>query len=46
LTKEIGVASIPISVFYEKVPIDRILRFRFAKTDEVLLEAAKRLKNV
>jgi methionine aminotransferase len=46
LTKEIGVASIPISVFYEKVPIDRILRFCFAKTDEVLLEAAKRLKNV
>jgi methionine aminotransferase len=46
LTKEIGVASIPISVFYEKVPIDRILRFCFAKTDEVLLEAAKLLKNV
>ena len=46
LTKEIGVASIPISVFYEQAPKDRILRFCFAKTDEVLLEAAKRLRNV
>lgn len=46
LTKEIGVASIPISVFYEQAPQDRILRFCFAKTDEVLLEAAKRLRNV
>lgn len=44
LTKEIGVASIPISVFYEKAPKDQyILRFCFAKKDEVLLEAAERL---
>ncbi|MHA8064400.1 methionine aminotransferase [Aquirufa aurantiipilula] len=43
LTKEIKVASIPISVFYENVPGDTILRFCFAKSDEVLLEAAQRL---
>ncbi len=43
LTKEIKVASIPISVFYEKAPGDTILRFCFAKSDEVLLEAAQRL---
>lgn len=43
LTKEIKVACIPISVFYEKAPGDTILRFCFAKSDEVLLEAANRL---
>ena len=46
LTKEIKVASIPISVFYEHPPEQYILRFCFAKTDEVLLEAAKRLKEI
>jgi methionine aminotransferase len=43
LTREIKVASIPVSVFYETDPCDKILRFCFAKEDEVLLEAAKRL---
>jgi methionine aminotransferase len=43
LTREIKVASIPVSVFYETNPGDKILRFCFAKEDEVLLEAAKRL---
>jgi methionine aminotransferase len=42
-TREIGVASIPISVFYEQPPWQHLLRFCFAKSDEVLLEAAKRL---
>ena len=42
-TREIKVASIPVSVFYETDPDDKILRFCFAKEDEVLLEAAKRL---
>lgn len=46
LTREIKVASIPISVFYEHPPEDKILRFCFAKTDEVLLEAASRLSHV
>jgi methionine aminotransferase len=43
LTKELKVASIPVSVFYEKPPTDRILRFCFAKNDNMLQEAAQRL---
>jgi methionine aminotransferase len=43
LTKELKVASIPVSVFYEIAPGDRILRFCFAKNDEMLQEAALRL---
>lgn len=43
LTKEIKVASIPVSVFYEKPTTDRILRFCFAKNDDMLQEAAQRL---
>jgi methionine aminotransferase len=43
LTREIGVASIPISVFCEKPPLDRKLRFCFAKDDQILEEAAARL---
>ncbi len=43
LTKELKVASIPVSVFYEKAPADRILRFCFAKNDDMLQEAAQRL---
>jgi methionine aminotransferase len=43
LTKEIGVASIPISVFCEVPPAGRFLRFCFAKDDATLEEAASRL---
>lgn len=43
LTREIGVASIPISVFCENPPPGRNLRFCFAKDDEILEEAASRL---
>jgi methionine aminotransferase len=43
LTREIGVASIPISVFCEKPPPGRKLRFCFAKDDLILEEAASRL---
>lgn len=43
LTKELKVASIPVSVFYETPPADRILRFCFAKNDDVLHEAAQKL---
>jgi methionine aminotransferase len=43
LTKELKVASIPVSVFYETPPADRILRFCFAKNDDMLQEAAQRL---
>ena len=43
LTQELKVASIPFSVFYETPPADRILRFCFAKNDDMLQEAAQRL---
>lgn len=46
LTREIKVASIPVSVFYETDPGDKILRFCFAKDDDMLQEAAKRLVNL
>ncbi|KAA1192913.1 aminotransferase class I/II-fold pyridoxal phosphate-dependent enzyme [Pseudohalioglobus sediminis] len=42
-TEEVGIASIPISVFYRKPPAQQVLRFCFAKREEVLLEAAERL---
>jgi methionine transaminase len=43
LTREIGVASIPVSVFCEMPPGGRFLRFCFAKDDATLEEAANRL---
>lgn len=43
LTHEIGVASIPVSVFYHQKNDYKILRFCFAKDDALLQEAAKRL---
>jgi methionine aminotransferase len=43
LTQELKVASIPVSVFYESPPADRILRFCFAKNDDMLQEASQRL---
>lgn len=49
LTKEFGVAAIPVSVFYsqdETAKHRKILRFCFAKNDQTLELAAERLKNV
>jgi methionine aminotransferase len=43
LTHEIGVASIPISVFCEEPPPGRKLRFCFAKDDAMLEEAGRKL---
>jgi methionine aminotransferase len=40
LTKEIGIAVIPISPFYDKGDTNKIIRICFAKRDEVLLKAA------
>jgi len=42
-TRQHGIASIPISVFYDKPPQQHYLRFCFAKSDPVLLAAAERL---
>ena len=43
LTKEIGVASIPISVFYECPPDEKKPRFCFAKENNILELAAEQL---
>jgi methionine transaminase len=43
LTREIGVASIPVSAFYEEPPEDRVLRFCFAKGEDTLARACERL---
>nr|CAI78750.1 hypothetical protein [uncultured Gammaproteobacteria bacterium] len=42
-TREKGIAAIPVSVFYQEPPDQHLLRFCFAKNDQVLLEAAERL---
>lgn len=43
LTREHGVASIPVSVFYNTPEDHKLLRFCFAKEDSMLEEAADRL---
>jgi methionine aminotransferase len=43
LTKEIGVASIPTSVFYHDKSDYKVLRFCFAKNEETLRSAGERL---
>ncbi|MBY0269388.1 MAG: methionine aminotransferase [Burkholderiales bacterium] len=40
LTKEHGVASIPVSVFYRQPPAHRVLRFCFAKSEQTLAKGA------
>jgi len=39
-TRQYGIASIPVSIFYQEPPAQGYLRFCFAKSDEVLLQAA------
>jgi len=41
LTKEHGVASIPVSVFYREPPPHRVLRFCFAKSEDTLARGAE-----
>ena len=43
LTKDFGVASIPVSAFYKNGKDDKVLRFCFAKKDETLELAVNRL---
>ncbi len=43
LTQEVGVAAIPMSVFYQSPPGDRCVRFCFCKEDETLRLAAAKL---
>jgi methionine aminotransferase len=41
LTKEKGIASIPVSVFYREPPPHKVLRFCFAKSEETLARGAE-----
>ena len=46
LTTEYGVATIPISVFYETPPASRLVRFCFAKEPATIERAAERLERL
>jgi methionine aminotransferase len=46
LTREVGVAVIPVSAFTPDGHDDRVVRFCFAKRDETLEEAAERLRRL
>jgi methionine transaminase len=46
MTKEKGVAAIPLSAFYEKVPDSRIIRFCFCKDNSTLEQAADILRRL
>jgi methionine aminotransferase len=43
LTKEIGVATIPVSSFYKNATDNKVLRFCFCKKEETLEKAVERL---
>ncbi len=46
LTKEFGVAAIPVSAFYHDGKDDHVIRFCFAKKETTLEQAAARLRNI
>jgi methionine transaminase len=46
LTKEYGVATIPLSPFYSSKHDDKMIRFCFAKKESTLEEAVKRLERL
>ena len=46
LTKEHGIASIPVSVFYREPPPHKVLRFCFAKSEETLARGAEILSRI
>jgi methionine aminotransferase len=46
LTKEVGVATIPVSAFYHNKKDDKVLRFCFAKQNRTLQQAAERLMKI
>jgi methionine transaminase len=46
LTKERGIAAIPVSVFYREPPPHKVLRFCFAKSEETLARGAEILRQV
>ena len=46
LTKEYGVATIPVSAFYKSATDHKVLRFCFSKKNETLEAAAERLATI
>ncbi len=46
LTKEVGVATIPVSAFYRNGKDDKVLRFCFSKKEETLEAAVERLMKI
>lgn len=46
LTKETGVAAIPVSAFYQTGKDDKVLRFCFSKREETLEAAVERLMKI
>lgn len=46
LTKEVGVATIPVSVFYKAGTDNKVIRFCFAKKKETLDAAVEKLSNL
>jgi methionine transaminase len=46
LVREYGVATIPLSAFYQDGTDHRVIRFCFAKRDETILAAAERLREL
>lgn len=46
LTKEIGVAVIPLSPFYSKPTSEKLIRVCFAKQDKIIEEAANKLSKL
>lgn len=46
LTRDFGVASIPVSVFYREPPQHKVLRFCFAKSEETLAKGAEVLSRI
>jgi len=46
LTREIGVAAIPLSAFYGNAFDQKVVRFCFAKKDETLMAALGRLSRL
>lgn len=46
LTREHGVATIPVSAFYSNGKDDKLIRFCFAKKEETLTEAVNRLMKI
>jgi methionine aminotransferase len=46
LTKDFGLATIPVSAFYQDKTDHGVIRFCFAKKDETLMAAAEKLKGL